>query len=98
MINVLKGIRDSVYAVYIAAKVGYHFCVQRNVNKTLDDLIEYKKYVIKHYNSWTIWDIKRTFYLIDSFNVYGRYGFETRLLAQAYDLMEAEEIRKEFGV
>ena len=92
-------IRDDMYLGYIGARLGVHMYIQRNVGKCLDDLMRVKRYWLKHYDKWTIYDVKEMLDIIDHMGCLSDgYGFEAQLLRRSYDLTEAEEIREKFGL
>lgn len=97
--NKIDDIRDDIYATYFGVRFGIHLMIMRDVSKGVDDLFRLKRYFIRNYGSFTIWDAKDVIDMLD--RVASRnpeIGFELRLVAQGFDLALADEIKKEFGV
>lgn len=95
---IINRIRDVFYSLGFSIRLGYAFYIRRDVSRCLDLLMEYKRYSINRYGIWSVKDVK---YMFDMIDILGRmeiYRFEADLLRQVYDLEEAKDIKKRFGL
>lgn len=99
ILNKLGEIRDDIYATYFGIRLGIHLVLMRDVSKAIDDLFKVKRYFIEKRGTYTIQDHLAIMKMLDALASRNpSFGFEVRLMAQGFDLDEAEELKKEFGL
>lgn len=97
--NKINDIRDDIYATYFGICLGIHLTIMRYVGEAINDLFRLKRYYIKRYGTYTLRDHLDIIDMLEEFaNRNPIFGFEAHLIAQGFDLEEAEELKKEFGL